>query len=131
MNLLLDTHTLLWALAGDRRLGRDAANRITDPANSIWVSAASAWELAIKVGLGRLQLRDPLEEFLPREIERCNFLALPIGITHALATRHLPPHHNDPFDRMLIAQAAIEGLTLVTADAAIRHYDVAILPADR
>ncbi len=131
MNLLIDTHVLLWWLADDRRLGRGAAAAIAEPRNIVWVSAASAWEIAIKAALGRLDLGEPPEECLPREIEDGGMRPLPITVPHALAVRTLPHHHADPFDRLLIAQAVVDGLQIVTADSAFTAYGVALLAADR
>ena len=130
MNLLLDTHALLWWLDDDPRLGSDAAARIANPRNLVWISAATAWEIAVKAGLGRLDLGEAPEECLPREIERAGFRPLAVTIDHALAVRTLARHHADPFDRLLIAQALCEGLQVVTADAAFAAYDVPVVPAD-
>jgi PIN domain nuclease of toxin-antitoxin system len=126
VRLLLDTHTLLWWLADDPRLAEQARTAMGDPANDAFVSAASAWEIAIKAGLGKVSMPDDLVEQLAAN----SFTALPVQMTHALAVRHLPDHHRDPFDRLLVAQAQIEGLTLVTADRSIPRYDVAVLAAD-
>ena len=123
MNLLLDTHTLLWWLGGDRRLGRRAAAFIAEPRNLVWVSAATAWEIVIKVALGRL------EKCLPREIERSHFRPLPITVEHALEVAALPHHHTDPFVRLLIAQARREGMKMVTSDPAFEAYGISILSA--
>lgn len=130
MNLLLDTNALLWCLGGQSRLGAEARRRITDPGNDVWVSAASAWEIAIKAALGRLDLDGRPRDILPREIDRAGFAPLPITIDHALAVGGLPRHHSDPFDRVLIAQAIVEGLTIVTSDRAFADYQVPILAAD-
>ena len=130
MNLLLDTHVFLWWLDDNPRLGPIARRHITSPGNDIWISAASAWEIAIKAGLGRLELGEPPEECLPREIENGGFRHLDITMRHALAVRTLPRHHADPFDRLLVAQAQQEGFQIITSDGAIRNYDVATLPAD-
>jgi PIN domain nuclease of toxin-antitoxin system len=126
VRLLLDTHALLWWLADNRKLGRRAREAIADPRATVWVSAASAWEIAIKVALGRLELPEAPEVCLPREIEQNHFTPLPVTLEHALAVASLPAHHADPFDRLLIAQAQIENLTLVTADEAFAPYDVRI-----
>ena len=95
------------------------------------MSAVTAWEIAIKTALGRLKFAEPPETFVPREVERSGFHSLPVSIGHALAVGRLPPHHRDPFDRLLIVQAQIEGLTLVTVDRAFRRYDVRVLDAAR
>jgi PIN domain nuclease of toxin-antitoxin system len=128
MTLLLDTHTFLWWLEGSRKLGRRA--RATIGAESaVWVSAATAWEIAIKMALGRLALRESPETCLPREILRSGFQTLAISVAHALAVRTLPMHHADPFDRMLVAQAEAERMTLVTADTIFERYGVLTLDA--
>ena len=129
MRLLLDTHVLLWWLAADTRLGAAARAHIADPATLCLVSAATAWEIAIKTALGRVDLGEPPEVSLPREIAGGDFLELPITIAHALAVGTLPAHHRDPFDRLLVAQARVERLQIVTADRVFAAYDVALLPA--
>jgi PIN domain nuclease of toxin-antitoxin system len=131
MNVLLDTHVLLWWLKDTGRLGAETRQLIRSPATSIWVSAASIWEISIKAALGRLELREPFTEVMPRELERQGFRPLPITFQHALAVRNLPLHHADPFDRMLIAQAQCEDLTLVTSDPRIRDYDIRTIDAAR
>lgn len=121
-NLLLDTHVFLWWRADDRRLQKDARTAIA-AADLVFVSAASAWEAAIKAALGRLQLPDTIEA----GVEGSGFEKLPISFSHAEAAAALPPHHLDPFDRMLVAQARIERLTLITHDRRFKPYDVPIL----
>jgi PIN domain nuclease of toxin-antitoxin system len=129
MTLLLDTHPFLWWLDGSRKLGRRARRSIEAAEASVWVSAATAWEIAIKVGSGRLSLDEPPDVCLPREIERSRFQPLAITVAHALAAGTLPPHHADPFDRVLVAQAEAEGLILVTADTIFERYDIRTLDA--
>ncbi|HEY6280059.1 MAG TPA: type II toxin-antitoxin system VapC family toxin [Streptosporangiaceae bacterium] len=124
MRLLLDTHTLLWWLA-DEGLSTQAREAIADPANLAAVSAASAWEISIKKALGKLAAPDDLED----QLEAGGFEPLPISIAHAVAAGRLPRHHDDPFDRMLIAQALAEGLTIVTRGKRFGDYGVALLPA--
>ncbi len=124
MRLLLDTHALLWWLA-DEGLTTEARDAIADPANLVAVSAASAWEISIKKALGKLAAPDDLEQ----QVQTGGFLPLPISIAHGVAAGQLPYHHEDPFDRMLIAQAHIEGLTIVTRDKRFDVYGVALLPA--
>lgn len=120
MSLLLDTHALLWWLAG-APMADDARAAIADPGTLVAVSAASLWEIGIKRAIGRLQVDGSFEEHLGP------FEPLPISWAHATAAAALPPHHRDPFDRMLVAQAQIENLTLVTRDPAMAAYDVAVL----
>lgn len=129
MRLLLDTPVLLWWLGDSRRLGRRTHALLASPETVVWVSAGVTWEIAIKVGLGRLDLGEPPEVCLPRELERSGFQLLPITIEHSLAARSLPKIHTDPFDRILIAQALLEGMTLVTADREIARYPVSQLDA--
>jgi PIN domain nuclease of toxin-antitoxin system len=131
MGLLLDSHTFLWSLLEDSRLGPQARRRIVDPGVAVLLSIASIWEISIKIGLGKLELSEPLETVLPKAMEASQIRSLPITIDHALAVRTLPILHRDPFDRMLIAQARVEGLTIVTADAVLSQYDVPILDARR
>jgi PIN domain nuclease of toxin-antitoxin system len=123
VRLLLDTHALLWWLADDG-LTRQAEDAIADQANLVMVSAVSAWEISIKKALGKLTAPDDLEQ----QIDEGGFAPLPITIRHGIAAGELPRHHDDPFDRMLIAQAVAEGLTIVTHDKRFADYDIAILP---
>jgi PIN domain nuclease of toxin-antitoxin system len=129
MNLLLDTQALLWWRQGSRKLGPRARAAIETQAATVRVSAASAWELAIKARAGRLKLREPLHLWLPRAIETSGFATLHVTIDHAVGVASLPDHHADPFDRLLIAQARFEDLTVVTSDAAFDDYDVRVLDA--
>ena len=124
MRLLLDTHALLWWLA-DEGLTTQARDAIADPANLVAVSAASAWEISIKKALGKLTAPDDLE----RQLQAGGLTPLPITIAHGTAAGRLPRHHEDPFDRMLIAQAFAEGLTIVTRDKRFDDYGVALLSA--
>jgi PIN domain nuclease of toxin-antitoxin system len=126
VRLLLDTHTFLWWCGDDPRLGDVERQAIRDGANEAYLSAASVWEMAIKQALGRLQVPEPVSA----AAARLGFEPLPIAFAHAEATALLPPLHRDPFDRLLVAQARTEGLTLVTSDPMIRAYPgVAFLPA--
>ncbi len=124
MRLLLDTHTLIWWVSGDRRLRSAEREAIADPEAIVHVSAASIWEIAIKQGLGRIELNADLS----REMEQSALLELPIRWHHARAAGALPRHHEDPFDRVLIAQARVENLALVSYDPAFRDYEVTLLP---
>ena len=125
MNLLLDTHAMLWWLDDNPTLSTEARAAIGDGNNAVYVSAATAWEIAIKAALGKLDAPDNFEEALSANA----FQQLPISLAHALAVGTLPAHHSDPFDRMLVAQARIEGLTLVTRDEDIIKYGVGVLEA--
>ncbi len=125
MNLLLDTHVVLWALAEPERLSAEARSAIEDGRDAVFVSAASAWEIGIKRALGKLMAPDQLVEALAA----AGFQPLPITVEHATTAGALPPHHHDPFDRMLVAQAMMEGLTVVTRDRSFEPYGVTILKA--
>ena len=129
MRLLADTHVVLWALLRPSKLDRRAARALRAAANDVLVSAASLWEMAIKAELGKLRLPGPLGEWLPEALERTGLETLPIAGAHALAAGALPPHHRDPFDRMIAAQALSDGLTVVTRDARFAAYGVAVLQA--
>ena len=121
MNLLLDTHVLLWAAGASSRLPIDARALIEDPENELVFSAASLWEVAIKRGLGRKEFgADP--RLLRRGLLENGYVELPVTGAHAAAVDLLPPIHKDPFDRILIAQAQIEGLALLTADEVVARY---------
>jgi PIN domain nuclease of toxin-antitoxin system len=120
--LLLDTHVFLWWRANDRRLVLPVRDAIAT-ADSVFVSAASAWEAAIKISLGRLSIPGTMES----GVEESGFEKLPILFSHAEAAGALPAHHQDPFDRMLIAQALVEKLTLVSRDRRMAQYDVPII----
>jgi PIN domain nuclease of toxin-antitoxin system len=124
MNLLLDTHVLLWAVDDDPSLSQAARTAIIDGRNVVFVSAATAWEIAIKKALGKLQA--PTDSYL-EELRRHRFTPLDITTEHALAVETLPPYHADPFDRMLVAQAQVEKLTLVTRDPRLQAYAVPII----
>jgi PIN domain nuclease of toxin-antitoxin system len=125
MNLLLDTHVLLWWLENNPSLSKAARSAIAQPSNLVFVSGVNALEISIKKALGKLKAPDNLED----EITANRFQSLPVTIPHALEVGKLPPHHNDPFDRLLIAQASIEGLTIVTRDAHIKMYGVLCIDA--
>ena len=123
--LLLDTHVLLWWLDDPSLIAADARELIADPRRPVFVSAAAAWEITIKRQLGKLEAPDDLEDVLKRE----RFQHLPIAIRHAVAVAELPPIHADPFDRIQVAQARLEGLTIITRDGRIPRYDVRCLRA--
>jgi len=121
MKLLLDTHVLLWAAGSPRRLPRAARALLEDEANELLFSAASLWEVAIKQQLGRADFRADAR-LLRRGLLDNGYVELPITSAHAVALDLLPPLHKDPFDRMLIAQALVEGIMLLTADANLAQY---------
>jgi PIN domain nuclease of toxin-antitoxin system len=117
LRLLLDTHTFLWWWAGDRRIGAKARSTI-DSADTVLVSAVSVWEMIIKMSLGKLRFEGGFAD----AVEACGFERLDMRFDHAEAVRSLPSHHGDPFDRLLIAQAIVEGATFVTHDHALASY---------
>lgn len=123
MRLLLDTHVLLWWLADDSALGGEARAEISTPDSTVFVSAATVWEISIKRALGKL---DAPSDLL-RQIEISRFEPLSMTVSHAQVAGGLPRHHDDPFDRMLVAQAITEGLTLLTRDPRINLYGVGVL----
>ena len=119
MRLLLDTHVLLWWLADDRKLAKAAREIIANPDNDVHVSSASVWEVAIKMALGRLEIElDDLEAAIVRN----GFRQLPVGFRHAITAGRLPSVHRDPFDRMLIAQASVEDLRVISHDRVFERY---------
>ena len=123
MQLLLDTHALIWWLSKDVKLSARAYKEIANPCNIVFVSAASAWEIAIKKSIKKLETPDDLVE----QINAKNFQPLAITIEQALAVEKLPMHHQDPFDRILIAQAQCLNLTIVTRDLKFNSYDVDLI----
>lgn len=122
MRLLLDTHVVLWWRLDAPELSKPVRRAIS-VAEQVFVSAASAWEVAIKSGLGKLRLDEPFAEM----VDDSSFDRLPVSFEHAARVHVLPTHHTDPFDRMLVAQAIVEGLVIVSHDARLRDYDVRVL----
>jgi PIN domain nuclease of toxin-antitoxin system len=122
VKLILDTHVILWWQRDDRRL-KPAARRAIADAEIVWVSSVSAWEVAIKVALGRLRLTEPFGVLIAAD----KFTELPLTLAHAEVLAGLPPHHTDPFDRMLIAQARVEGAVLVSHNRALEPYGGAVI----
>jgi PIN domain nuclease of toxin-antitoxin system len=121
MKLLLDTHLLLWAAGEPNRLSATAQKLVNSPSNELLFSAASVWEVAIKRGLGRKDFQaDP--RLLRRGLLDNGYIELPILSDHVVAIESLPPIHKDPFDRLLVAQATVEGITLLTADSVVAQY---------
>jgi PIN domain nuclease of toxin-antitoxin system len=127
MNLLLDTHILIWLIDGSEKLNKTARYAIEDESNSLYLSIASLWEITIKTSLGKLELGIPLEQITTNFILPSGFKILPIHLSHLLVLKDLPFHHRDPFDRMLISQAISESLTLVSEDRAFGDYTVKTL----
>ncbi len=129
MRLLLDTHVFLWAAGEPEELAEPARAAIADAENEIYVSAAVAWEITIKAALGKLKVPGEPASWFPARVRSLGFDGLPILAEHALAVGALPDHHHDPFDRILVAQAQLEGMRLVTRDPEIQKYPVQFLPA--
>lgn len=124
MRLLLDTHAFLWFTLNDPQLSVPARNLIADPANDIEISPATYWEVAIKIGIGKYSLTESLQDFMEREIATNQFRILHIEPRHVAPLTSLPFHHRDPFDRLIIAQAMIEQIPVVSADAVFDAYPV-------
>lgn len=129
MRVLLDTQVWLWMLAAPDRLSSQSRALLVAAENELLLSAASAWEIAIKHGLGKLQLPESPAKYIPRMMVHTSVTPLPIHHRHALHVAELPEHHRDPFDRLLVAQAQVEGVPIMSADRHFRQYDVEVLPA--
>jgi PIN domain nuclease of toxin-antitoxin system len=125
VNLLLDTHALLWWLNDEPSLSEQARTAIADPANTVYLSAVVVWEIRIKQSIGKLELPESFREVLAGQ----PFVALPVTVEHAHALADLPALHRDPFDRMLVAQARVEGMTVVTRDPTIPRYGIRTVAA--
>jgi PIN domain nuclease of toxin-antitoxin system len=123
LKLLLDTHAALWFLSGDERLSDGARRQLLDAGNRVLLSAAVVWEISIKRSLGKLVVPD---EYVPLLLG-AGVHPLPVSVAHAAAVQGLPPHHRDPFDRMLVAQASVEGAAVVSRDEALRPYGVTLV----
>jgi PIN domain nuclease of toxin-antitoxin system len=126
LRVLLDTHSWLWMVGESGRLADSSRGLLRDPSNDVFLSAASAWEIAIKYAAGKLRLPQPPAALITQWMAEVRMGALPILHAHALRAGELPLHHRDPFDRLLIAQAQIEGLTVLTADRVFAKYDVPV-----
>jgi PIN domain nuclease of toxin-antitoxin system len=125
LKLLLDTHVMLWALSDPGQLSARARSAIASEENEVFVSVVSPWEIAIKKSRDRIETPDDLD----RGLESSRFKLLPVLLRHTEAIESMPHHHRDPFDRMLVAQAIVDGMILVTADRKLTHYAAALLPA--
>ncbi len=124
MKLLLDTHTFLWFLDDSPHLSHYARKLIEDGANDVFLSAGGLWEMAIKVSLGKLSLAQPFETLIPAQLALNSIQVLGISVAHTAHIAILPFHHRDPFDRLFIAQALVEGMPIVSVDAALDAYGV-------
>jgi len=122
VRLLLDTAPFLWWITDNDRLSERARELLGDADNEVWFSAVSSWELVIKAALGRVRLPEKAERFIPKHLAINGFQILPIHLRHTLRVAGLPDHHRDPFDRLLVAQALVEGLTLLSTDRQFSRY---------
>jgi len=127
VRLLLDTHVFIWALGEPQKLPPQARAAIEDSGNDVFISAAVSWEITLKHALGKLALPSAPSVYIPSRLQHFGFKELPISIGHTLAVSNLPAHHADPFDRILVAQAHVDGLTLVSVDEQIRKYPITVL----
>lgn len=127
MKLLLDTHAFLWWIADDQKLSGRAREIISDGSNELFLSAAAGWEIAIKVQIGRLKLPEEPIRFILDQMRINAIQSLPIQMIHALHVSTLPQHHRDPFDRLLIAQAQLEGLPVLSSDHQLANYQVEVI----
>ncbi|MEO0887672.1 MAG: type II toxin-antitoxin system VapC family toxin [Cyanobacteria bacterium J06648_10] len=127
MKLLLDTHCLLWWFAQPESLNENVIDQIADETNELWFSVASVWEIGIKVSIGKLPLPETVADYVPDRMMQLGAKSLQISAVHTLQLATLPMHHRDPFDRMLISQAQLEDMTLVSADSVFPKYEVALL----
>ena len=127
MKILIDTSCWLWSLTDPEHLNEKARALLSDAAQTLFLSAASSWEIAFKAASGKLRLPEPPEKYVPSRMAAFNILGLPVEHTHALRVFGLPAHHRDPFDRILIAQAQSEALTILTTDRVFAAYDVATI----
>lgn len=127
MKVILDTHIFLWWIVDDPRLSPRARQVLSHSKNELLFSAASAWEIAIKVGLGKLKIPAPIDRFIIEQLSINGISVLPIELRHALHIAALPKFHRDPFDRLLIAQAQVERVPIVSGDSQIRRYDVEVI----
>ena len=124
MKYLLDTHTLLWFLAGDETLSRKARQLIDDPGNEKFLSIVSLWEIAIKTGLGKLNLDKPFDQMFPERLAFNGIQILDITVDSLIKLTTLPFHHRDPFDRLIIAQGLVEGLPIISVDTVFDAYNI-------
>ncbi|HCQ20766.1 MAG: twitching motility protein PilT [Aphanizomenon flos-aquae LD13] len=127
MRVLLDTHVFIWWVTDDSQLSSIADKIITDPSNELFLSSASAWEIVIKVRLGKLSLPETPETYIPSRLKINRFQSLPIQMVHALQVANLPDLHRDPFDRIIIAQSQVENMAILTVDSQIIQYPVDVI----
>ena len=129
MKILLDTQCWLWWIAAPEKLNQSASSCIADKRNTVYLSAASSWEIAIKYSIGKLPLPEPPMLFIPKRLARDAITALPIKIMHTLHVANLPRHHKDPFDRILISQSILEDIPIMTVDTQFELYEANIILA--
>ena len=129
MRLLLDTRVWLWMISDEAKLNTDLRATLVDPETQLYLSVAAVWEIAIKHAAGTLRYSGSPSVQVPAHIRRSGVVPLPISVDHVLASAALPQHHRDPFDRLMIAQARAEEMTLATADERLKQYDVPVLYA--
>ena len=127
MNLLSDTHAFIWTFSNTKKLSLTAVKEFKNPANQVFLSVASVWEMQIKIKLGKMIFNDTLENIIIEQQTVNNIQILPVELSHALYIENLPLHHKDPFDRLLISQAIVENMTLVSADTNFAKYQVNLL----
>jgi PIN domain nuclease of toxin-antitoxin system len=127
MRLILDTHTFIWLANEPELLSKEVHDLIAETENTLVLSVVSAWEMQIKVQIGKLDLGKPLADIISEQQEQNEIVILPISLAHALKIAELPLHHNDPFDRLLIAQALIEDMTLLSKDAVFEKYEAKVI----
>ncbi len=127
MKILLDTQCWLWLQTSPERISERVRDQLADQEHALFLSAASAWEIAIKYALGKLPLPRAPAQYVPSRMQRSGTASLPVSHEHALRVAALPPHHRDPFDRLLVAQAQLEGMWLLTADPQLAAYEVKLL----
>jgi len=127
VNYLLDTHAFLWWIMGEANLSALARQTLSQASGRVLVSVASLWEMVIKIKLGKLRMPDPFDTYVLRQLQKNRMEILPIHAPHVFETLRLPTHHRDPFDRLLVAQARVEKLTLISGDETLKTYDVKIL----
>ena len=124
MRLLVDAHTVIWAVDDPSKLSSQAVTALQDPGNDLLLSAGTIWEIAIKVGLGKLSLSMPYRDWMNQAIIDLGMMVLPITVEYADVQSNLPKHHGDPFDRLLVAQAQVESMALVSADTGFDPYGI-------
>ena len=129
MNFIIDTHCWLWWHSSPDKLNEESLKLISNHKNNIFFSAVCSWEIAIKFLVGKIRLPEPPQKFIPKSLREDGFSILPVELIHTLQLSNLPMHHKDPFDRLLISQAQVEKLPILTADNNFNRYEVDVIPA--